>query len=344
MVSNFMRPLAGLAFLASLSLPASAQQQFNMLCAPVSEWCEALAAAFQKDTGIKVNMARKSAGEILAQVRAEAENPKTDLWFGGSAETHFVAAEQGLLAPYTSPKLGELHAWSQSVHKQAEGRCVGVSSGVIGIVHNTELMKKKNFKLPKTWNDLLDPSLKGEIQMPNPNSSGTAYTIIAGLIQMMGEDKAFAFLKSMHPNVNAYTRSGSAPQRAVSQGEAGVAITFNFDVPTDIAKGFPIGVHYPADGTSYEVACMSLIKGGRNEAAAKAFYDWYLSPAAMDISASIGQYHVPAHKGAKADPRIPDLTQIKLVDYDFKKFGASDMRKKVLERWQNEIGSLPAGR
>ncbi len=333
-----------LMMLALGFVPARAEEQVNMLCAPVSQWCEAIVTAFQKDTGIKVNMARKSAGEILAQLKSEAQNPKTDVWFGGSAETHFVAGEQGLLEPYTAPNMKDLHPWAVKVHEQSGKHCVGVSSGVIGIVHNTELAKKKGFKAPKTWDDLLDPALKGEVQMPNPNSSSTAYTIIAGIIQLRGEDAAFDYLRKLHANINSYTRSGSAPQRAASQGETGVAITFNFDVPTDIAKGFPIEAHYPASGTSYEVACLSIMKGARNLAAAKKFYDWYLTPRAMDISASIGQYHIPAHKGAKPDPNIPDLTAIKLVDYDFKKFGAADVRKRILERWQNEIGALPINR
>jgi iron(III) transport system substrate-binding protein len=50
---------------------------------------------------------------------------------------------------------------------------------------------------------------------------------------------------------------------------------------------------------------------------------------------------VPAHPGATPDPRIPDITKIKLVDYDFAKYGASSMRKRILERWDREIGSLP---
>lgn len=341
---SLLAAAATLAIIAFTPAPALAQQQVNMLCAPVSEWCEAIIARFQKESGIKVNMARKSGGEILAQIKAEAQNPRTDIWFGGSAETHFVAAEQGLLAPYTSPNLGSLHPWAQKAHQQSGGQCVGVSSGLIGLVHNRDLAAKKGFKPPKSWADLLDASLRGEVQMPNPNSSSTAYTIIAGIIQLMGEDAAFDYLKKLHANINTYTRSGSAPQRAASQGETGVAITFNFDVPTDIAKGFPIEINFPAEGTSYEVACMSMIKGGRNEAGARAFYDWYLTAPAMDISASIGQFHIPAHKGAKPDPRIPDPASVKLVDYDFKKFGSVEMRKRVLERWEREIGTLPANR
>ena len=79
-----------------------------MICAPAADWCEAIAAGFQKDTGIKVAMVRKSAGEILAQVRAEKENPKLDIWFGASTDTPFVFPKfrRATAANLTPPLLG----------------------------------------------------------------------------------------------------------------------------------------------------------------------------------------------------------------------------------------------
>jgi len=340
---TFRHSVLAAAVLAVSALPSMAQS-LTMLCAPAGDWCEAIAAAFERDTGIKVGMARKSAGEILAQVKAEAQNPKTDIWFGGSAETHLVAAELGLLQAYTSPNMKDLHPWAIKVHEQSGGQAVGVSSGQIALVINKEIAAKKGFTLPEDWEGMLNPLFRNEVQMPNPNSSGTAYTIIAGLIQMWGEDKAFDYLKKLHANVNAYTRSGAAPLKAVSRGEAGAAISFNMEIQTDVENGWPITFAYPKSGTSYEVASMSIIKGSRNQANAQKFYDWYLTGKAQDIGLSVKQFHVPAHKGAKPDPRLPDMSKIKLVDYDFKKFGSAEMRKHVLDRWEREIGSQPANR
>ena len=219
MSSRLLKPALALGLLALSALP-SAAQQINMLCAPAGDWCEAIAAAFERDTGIKVGMARKSAGEILAQIKAEAQNPKTDIWFGGSAETHMVAAEQGVLQAYTSPNMKDLHPWAQKVHEQSGGQAVGVSSGAIALVINKELAAKKGFKLPDDWDGLLDPAFRNEVQMPNPASSGTAYTIIAGLIQLWDEERAFAYLKKLHANINAYARSGAAPLRSDPSGRA----------------------------------------------------------------------------------------------------------------------------
>jgi len=333
--------LAGLAAVVAQVLPASAQGQLTMLCAPQAEWCEAIAAAFQRDTGIRVLMTRKSTGEILAQLRAESANPRTDIWFGGSAETHFSAAEENLLQAYTSPNMAALHPWARKVHEQSRERCVGVSTGAIGFAFNTEIGARKNLPAPRRWADLVDPRYRGEIQMPNPNSSGTAYTIIAGLVQIMGEDPAFAYLAKLHANINAYTRSGAAPLQAVARGETFLAPTFNMETQTQVAAGFPVAMTYPEEGTSYEVACMSIIRGSRNIANARRFYDWYLTPAAMDVMLRANQFHVPAHPGATADPRIPNMSEIKLIDYDIATFGTSAVRRRLIERWEREIGARP---
>jgi iron(III) transport system substrate-binding protein len=71
---------------AALAAGAAAQDKgsLNLLCSVELEWCGAMSTAFEKETGIKVSMVRKSTGEALAQPIAERANPKTGLWFGGA--------------------------------------------------------------------------------------------------------------------------------------------------------------------------------------------------------------------------------------------------------------------
>jgi iron(III) transport system substrate-binding protein len=47
-----------------------------------------MVAAFERQTGIKVAMTRKSSGEFYAQVQAEASNPRGDIWWGGTGDPH----------------------------------------------------------------------------------------------------------------------------------------------------------------------------------------------------------------------------------------------------------------
>ncbi|HEU4459605.1 MAG TPA: hypothetical protein VFR90_10820 [Methylibium sp.] len=75
---RFARASASAAVLAlSLAQHGAAAERLNVLCAADNDWCELMRVAFEKESGVKVSMVRKSAGEIFAQVRAEAANPKT---------------------------------------------------------------------------------------------------------------------------------------------------------------------------------------------------------------------------------------------------------------------------
>jgi iron(III) transport system substrate-binding protein len=187
------RTLLPAALAAALSLPAAAQQaqQVNVICSVQADWCNMIQTVFAKTTGIKVNMSLKGSGEALAQLIAERANPKTDVWFGGTGDPHLQAAEQGLSLEYKSASLPQLHTWAQQQAAQSGFKTVGIYSGPLGFGYNTELIAKKKLPIPKSWADLLNPAYKGEIQVANPASSGTAYTMVATLVQLMGEDKAF---------------------------------------------------------------------------------------------------------------------------------------------------------
>ena len=46
--------------------PALAQGQLNIVCSVQAPWCEGVAYAFTKETGIKVSFTQKTAGEAMA--------------------------------------------------------------------------------------------------------------------------------------------------------------------------------------------------------------------------------------------------------------------------------------
>src|SRR5215210_6731531 len=202
--------------------PAQAQGALVMYCAVDEGWCRNMVNGFERETGIKVSMTRKSSGEIYAQVKAEAQNPRADIWWGGTGDPHMQAAEEGLTVEYKSPNMGELQDWAVRQWEQSRNRAVGIYSGALGFGYNTKELASKKLGEPKCWADLLDAKLKDEVQVADPNSSGTAYSLLATIIQLMGEEKGFDYLKSLHKNVNQYTKSGAAPAKAMSIGETTV--------------------------------------------------------------------------------------------------------------------------
>ena len=334
--------LLGLAIVAA-ALPAAAQDagQINVICSVQAEWCNLIQTVYSRTTGVKVNMSLKGSGEALAQLIAEKANPKTDVWFGGTGDPHLQAAEQDLTLEYKSASLPQLHAWAQQQAAQSKFRTVGIYSGPLGFGYNPELLAKKKLPVPKTWADLLKPEYKGEIQVANPASSGTAYTMVATLVQMMGEDKAFDYMKKLHKNISQYTRSGTAPIKAVARGETSVSISFVHDGPGEKMQGFPVETITPADGTGAEIGSMSIIKGARNLDAAKKFYEWSLTASAQELGAAAKQFQLPSNKAAKVDPRVPDFKKIKFIDYDYAKYGSSNERRRLIGKWEKDVNSLP---
>jgi len=330
----------GLAALA-MAGTAAAQGQVNVICSVQAEWCNMISTVYARTTGTRINVTMKGSGEALAQLIAEKDNPKTDVWFGGTGDPHLQAAEQGLTLEYKSPSLPQLHEWAQQQAKQSNYRTVGIYSGPLGFGYNTELLARKKLPVPRTWADIARPAYQGEVQVANPASSGTAYTMIATLVQLMGEDKAFDYLKQLHKNVSNYPRSGTGPIKAVARGETAVSISFVHDGPGEKMQGFPVETITPADGTGAEIGSMSIIKGARNLDAAKKFYEWALTPGAQEMAAAAKQFQLPSNKAAKVDARVPDFKKIKFIDYDYAKYGASAERRRLIQRWEKEVNAQP---
>ena len=336
MTQRFLRRILVSAVLA-LPLTGFAADQLNVLCASDNDWCELMRNAFQKETGVETSMVRKSSGEIFAQIRAEAANPKTDIWWAGTGDPHLQAANDGFTEVYQSPQLDKLHPWAQEQAKISGYRSVGVYMGLLGVGYNPEVLKAKKLAPPKCWKDLIKPEFAGEVQIPNPNSSGTAYTAMATFVQLFGENEAFAFMKALGKNVSQYTKSGSAPAKALGRGETGIGVTFLHDLLKEAMAGMPVEVFAPCEGTGFEVGSMSIIKGARNMASAKKFYEFALRADVQSMGIKVNALQVPSNVDATIPPKAPRPDQIKLINYDFAKYGSDDVRKRLLKRWDEEI-------
>ena len=325
----------------SISASAASAAKLTFYCSAQEDWCQLMARSFEDATGINVNMTRKSSGETFAQIRAEASNPKGDVWWGGTGDPHLQAAEEGLTAEYMSPMRDQLHPWAISQAESAGNKTIGIYSGALGYGYNTELLAANNLPEPGCWKDLLKPEYKGHVQMANPNSSGTAYTTLASMVQIFGEDEGFEFMKGLHSNINQYTKSVSAPIKAAGRGENTIGIVFMHDAVKQAVSGFPVKVVAPCEGTGYEIGSMSIVDGARNMDEAKAFYDWALTAEAQNLALEVNAFQVPSNTGAKTSPSAPDMSSIKLIDYNFKKYGSSSERKRLLKKWDDDVSVLP---
>ena len=101
-------------------------------------------SAFRKDTGITVDCERLSAGEMIARVQAERENPAASVLLGGSADNYVQAQEAGLLKPYQSPEI--VHVPEAYLDKSGVWNPIYV--GVICFACNRDWFERKDLPLP----------------------------------------------------------------------------------------------------------------------------------------------------------------------------------------------------
>jgi len=321
---------------SSAGAPAEIKdKELNVLCTPQEEYCQGMKQEFEKKYGITVNYVRMSAGEALARLQAEKDNPTFDIWWGGPVDSFIAAKEAGVLEPYESPNAANLIDPAKA--KDPDNAWAGVYMGSLGFATNTEWLKAHpGVEAPKSWDDLLKPEFKGQIMVAHPSTSGTSYTALATILQLKGEEAGWEYIKQYAGQIAQFTKSGAAPAKFVGLGEAAVAIVFSHDTVNEIENNkAPLVLTFPEEGTGYEIGGMAIVKGAKHPDAAKAWFDWALTPEAQNLGPKYKAYQAPTVKGAVASR--PELMQAKLIDYDFQWAGAN--KKAFIDKFTNEVAN-----
>lgn len=320
---------------ASTAEPTIEDKELNLLCTPQEEWCAGMKAEFEAKYGITVNYVRMSAGEALARLQAEKDNPSFDVWWGGPVDSFIAAKEAGVLEPYDSPNFVNLIDPAKA--KDPDNTWAGVYMGSLGFATNTNWLKDHpEAAAPTSWDDLLKPEFKGQVMVAHPSTSGTSYTAIATVLQIKGEEAGWEYLKQYAGQIAQYTKSGAAPAKFVGLGEAAVAIVFSHDIVNEIDNNqAPLVLTFPSEGTGYEIGGVAIVKGAKHPQAARAWFDWALTAETQSLGPKYKAYQAPTVKGAVASR--PELMEAKLINYDFQWAGTN--KKAFVEKYTNEIAN-----
>jgi iron(III) transport system substrate-binding protein len=305
------------------------KRELTMYIGVVEEQALKIAETYEAETGVKVNFVRMSGGEILGRIRAEQNNPKTDIWYGGSADSFISAKVDDLLTPYVSPSAANI----ADQFKDMEGYWTGIYQGYLGFICETRWFEENNMEYPTSWDDLLDPRLKEQIIVANPGASSTAFNLLSTQCQMRGEEKGMIYMAALDKQIKQYTSSGSAPARSVALGECAIGITYLHNGIRLIKQGYDnIALSVPEEGTSYELGSVAIVNGAPHLEEAKLFIDWCLTPACQEL----GQKYTDSYQFlTNPESHTPDeataLKDTKLIEYDF--VWSGENKDRLLEEW-----------
>ena len=295
------------------------------------EETEALTKLFTQKTGIPVSYLRATTGELINRVITEKNAPQADILLGGASSYHIQADEEGALQAYSSPLAQNLPSYALSSSGKWTGFCV-LTLG-IGINEKRFYEKFPNTPIPKTWDDLTNPTFKGEIVLNNPSSSSTGYIFVQNQLQRLGNEKGWDYLIALTKNVGQFPDSGSAPSKLLGTGEYAIGISYLHALAKYNAQGFNVTPIAPPQSAG-DVDCVSILKNTKNFESAKKFVDFMLSTEAQELMSKY-TFTTPVNPEAKAVKGSIPIADIDLINYDVQK--ASDEKSLVLNKWVKTI-------
>ncbi|MDR2610934.1 MAG: putative 2-aminoethylphosphonate ABC transporter substrate-binding protein [Clostridiales Family XIII bacterium] len=289
---------------------------------------------------IQVNPVRESTGVITAKLLAEKDNPVADVIWGTAASSLLVLDTENMLEPYTPEGVDRILPEFKS--DKADPTWVGIDAWETAFIVNTVELEKLGLKVSdiKTYQDLLNPKLKGHIVMSNPNSSGTGLLTVTGLLQLYGKDTndGWDYLTKLHENVAQYVHSGSKPAKMAAAGECVVGVSFGYAGISQKQQGAPVEIIFPTDGSGWDVEANALMKKSSINPAAKTFLDWAISDDAMNLYKE--NYPIIATgQGGKYDGfSVNPVDQ--LIDNDL--VWVAQNRENILNEWMTKYDAKSA--
>lgn len=261
-----------------------------------------LAKAFEAKTGIKVDLFQATSGKVMARYEAEKGNPQADVLISASWGHAITLDKAGELLPYQSPNEALVPAALKTPTYVAQG------SAAIAMVFNTQ----SGLPQPKAWADLTRPDYKGQVTMPDPSKSGSALTLVQGLVTKNSEG-AWNLFSGLNENEMIVPGANKAALTPVLQGAKAVV----FGAVDYIAlgaknKGETIEVIYPEDGTVLAPRPMMIAKTTKRPEMAKQFIDFVLSKEGQTMVADI--LILPARTDIQA--KRPGYTELNIIEFD----------------------------
>ncbi|MDD7969979.1 ABC transporter substrate-binding protein [Roseinatronobacter alkalisoli] len=282
---------------------------------------DALAEAFQAETGIAVNVFQATTGQVMARLEAEEANPQADVVVSASWGSAEDMHERGLLMEYTSPHAGMIPDFLKHSHYAAQG----VSA--LAMVWNSQ----SDVPRPDEWADLTDEVYRNLITMPDPSQSGAAFDLVAGLEAAMGEE-GWGLLSALAANDMIVPGPNAAALNPVLQGAKAVVFgAVDYISYGQAASGETIEVITPSSGTVIAPRPIMILESTQNPDAAKAFVDFVLSDAGQALVSET--FLMPARTDIEGlRPGINELTVID-VDTD----AVSARRDEIIARFNETV-------
>jgi iron(III) transport system substrate-binding protein len=283
--------------------------------------------AFQKETGIKVEMFRSGGSAILRRFQQEMDAGRVavDVLTHSEPAAANALGKKGLFAPFKPKNFDKV----PDAAKDPNGLFVGQRLNMM--THYLRSDKVAAADEPKTWDDLLNPKYKGKLVMTDPSYTSLQVSVVG----MMSKARGWGFYEKLRGNDVMIVQGNQQVADNLKRGERLIAVGALDSYAADLKKeGHQIKTLYPGDGLFVIPSPTSVVKGSPNPNAARLFAEFMIGDTAQKIFPADGGYSSRTDIAPPAGS--PDLASLKIlaVDNDFIEKETARIKKRFNEIFQ----------
>lgn len=293
---------------------------------------ELVADEFTKETGVKVEFINLK-GELADRVRAEKDNPQSDVMFGGSSAVFMELQEEDLFEAYAP-------SWTDTVDalfKDKDNYWIGTIQTPVMMCYNTEVIKAED--APKDWADLTQAVFQDQLVFRNALSSSARATY-SSLLQyydnMEDLEGGWAYLSALDANTKQYYSSGSMMFQALGRQEAGLTFaTLNSIIDNKVKNNIPLEIVNAKSGSPIITDGIALINHAKHPNAAKAFID-FTGRAEMQAKLATEFNRMPTNKDAFASS--PEwMSDIEITPMNVDWAALALIQSEWMQKWDTDV-------
>lgn len=299
---------------------------------------EALLTCFGKHyPDINVDVVSGGTGELTAKIAAESDNPQGDLMWGGLMDSdgeQYADLFEPWISEYVQDNLPDYISCNS---------CYSINHlSPVCFCVNKELEAELGLNI-QSYEDLLDPALKGKVVLSDPNSSSAAWNNLCNIMAVYGldSDAAWDYIAKLMENLVIVEKS-SVCFNAVNDGEYVVGLTYEDGAVKLLQNGSEIvDLRYPTNGTSASAFAAAVIKDAPHMDAAKAMVDYICSP---EGQTELAEYMEGTVRFTNTKYQLPatawliDSSEIKWVKRPAAEL--AEAKQAIIEHWNELKGSL----
>jgi iron(III) transport system substrate-binding protein len=269
----------------------------------------ALVKAFERKTGIKVDVRTGDEAELGNQILQEGANSPADVFYTENTPVLETLREKGLLAPVSPSTLAAV----PSRYDSSQGDWVGVSARVSVLVYNASQIAPS--QLPSSILELAEPKWKGKVGFAP--SETDFQPLVTAVIRLDGIATAEKWLKGLQANSKLYPDNETVVAQ-VNNGESAVGLInhyYWFRLRAELGPGgMHSALHYyaPGDpGDLVDVSGAAVLRSSSHKAGAQAFLAFLVSRAGQETIAHSHSYEYPLRPGVPPASGLRPFAQLR---------------------------------